>query len=201
MYLLLIDGNLATTDADNASILAPHLERVYTNHRPVHWPPLEDIAPCSTGEGINQLIDQQEIKFAIRKIANDKSLGLSDVPPDAFKPLSDQNLDILLKIFNAYWGEEIDFSEWHEDQVVPVPKSGRLSDLSKWRGVTLMDMGSKIFLSILCKRLFKIIDNHGVKNQFGLTPGVGCQDGSSIIKPSFTSDTITTYQHMFSSMA
>ena len=41
-----------------------------------------------------------------------------------------------------------------------------------------MDTGSKTFSSILCVRLFKIIKKHGVKYQFGLTPGVGCQDGS-----------------------
>ena len=45
-----------------------------------------------------------------------------------------------------------------------------------------MDMGSKIFSSILCKRLFKIIKLHGVKYQFGSTPGVGCQDGRFTIK-------------------
>ena len=45
-----------------------------------------------------------------------------------------------------------------------------------------MDMRSKIFSSILCTRLFKIIDKHGVKYQFGSTPGVGCQDGSFTIK-------------------
>ena len=45
-----------------------------------------------------------------------------------------------------------------------------------------MDMGSKIFSSILCTRLFKIIDKHGVKYQFVSTPGVGCQDGSFTIK-------------------
>ena len=45
-----------------------------------------------------------------------------------------------------------------------------------------MDIGSKIFSSILCTRLFKIIRKHGVKYQFGLTPGVGCQDSSFAIK-------------------
>jgi len=53
------DGNLATTDAENASFLAPHFERVYTNHRPVHWPALEYIAPRETVEGINQPIDRE----------------------------------------------------------------------------------------------------------------------------------------------
>ena len=66
--------------------------------------------------------------------------------------------------------------------MVPVPKSGDLSDPNKWRGVTLMDIGSKIFSSILCTRLFVIIRKHGVRYQFGSTPGVGCQDGSFTIK-------------------
>ena len=30
----------------------------------------------------------------------------------------------------------------------------------------------------MCGRLFKIIRKHGVKYQFGSTPGVGCQDGT-----------------------
>ena len=45
-----------------------------------------------------------------------------------------------------------------------------------------MNLGSKIFSSILCTRLFHIIKEHGVKNQFGSTPVVGCQDSSFTIK-------------------
>ena len=87
-----------------------------------------------------------------------------------------------MNFFNSYWMEETNFTEWNEGQLVLVPKSKYLSDPKKWRGVTLMDIGSKIFSSILCTRLFKIIRKHGVKYQFGLTPGVGFQDGSFTIK-------------------
>ena len=45
-----------------------------------------------------------------------------------------------------------------------------------------MDIGSKVFSSILCTRLFKVIKKHGVKYQFGSTPGVGCQDSTFTIK-------------------
>ena len=45
-----------------------------------------------------------------------------------------------------------------------------------------MDLGSKIFSSILCTRLFVIIRKYWVKYQFGSTTGVGCQDGSFTIK-------------------
>ena len=46
----------------------------------------------------------------------------------------------------------------------------------------MMDIGSNIFSSILCKILFIIIKKHGVKYQFGSSPGVGCQDGTFTIK-------------------
>ena len=45
-----------------------------------------------------------------------------------------------------------------------------------------MDMGSKLFSSILCTKLFKIIKLYWVKYQFGSTPGMGCQDNSFTIK-------------------
>ena len=69
--------------------------------------------------------------------------------------------------------------------MVPVTKSRDLSDPNKWRGVNLLDIGSKVFSSLICKRLFKITKKHGVKYQFGSSPGVGCQDGNFTIKTIF----------------
>ena len=45
-----------------------------------------------------------------------------------------------------------------------------------------MDIGANMFSSLICKRLFKIINKYGVKYQFGSSPGVGCQDGTFTIK-------------------
>ena len=123
MRMRLPDGTLAMTDAKNASVLAPNFERIYTRDRPITWDALEKIPTCDTVEGINQLIEWEEVKFAVRKLANDKPPGLNDVPPDAFKALSKQNLDPPHNFFNAYCRGDIDFTEWHEGQVVPVPKS------------------------------------------------------------------------------
>ena len=127
-------------------------------------------------------ITWEELQQAIAKLKNGKAPGLNDVPPDAFKSLTKINLANLLEHLNQFWHEEADFEEWHEGRVVPVPKGGNLSDSNKWRVVTLMDIGSNFFSSILCTRLFKIIKLHGVRYQLGSTPGVGCQDGSFMIK-------------------
>ena len=45
-----------------------------------------------------------------------------------------------------------------------------------------MENSNKIYSSIMRGPLFKIISKHGVKCQFGSTPGVGCQDGTFTIK-------------------
>ena len=130
----------------------------------------------------NEPIKWAELKTAIAKLVNDKAPGPNKVPPNALKSLRNENLTHLLTFFNQYWEGESDFAEWHEGQLVPVPKSGDLSDPNKWREVTLMDIGSKVFSSILCTRLFKLIKKHGFKYQFGSTPGVSCQDGTFTIK-------------------
>ena len=65
---------------------------------------------------------------------------------------------------------------------MPVPKSGGLFDPNKLCGVTLMDIGAKIFSRILFGRVLNIIKANGVKYQFGYTPGMGCQVGSFTLK-------------------
>ena len=180
--LRLTNIKLATNDAKNASVMGPHLEKVYRNSRPVEWSELQEILQLTSMLEINTLISWEELKQAVTKLSNRKPPGLNDAPPDTFKALDNQNLLTLLDFFNSYWLEETDSEKWHEGQLVPVPKSGDIGDPNKCRGVTLMNIGSKIFISILCTRLLKLIKKHGVKYQFGSTPGVGCQDGSFTIK-------------------
>ena len=144
------NGNLAVTDAENASILGPQFKQVYTKHRKIDWTLLNDIQQRMTMVELDTKITWEEFKKAVTELANGKSPGLNEVPPDAFKSLLEQNLSLLLDFLNAFCNEETNFDEWHEGQVITIPKNGDLSNPNKWRGVTLMDLSSKIFSSILC---------------------------------------------------
>ena len=175
-------GKLATTAKENAEVLGPHFEKVFNNHRMIEWNVIDKIKQRQTMYELNEPISWAELKTAIEKLANDKAPGLNKVRPNSFKSLRNSNLSHLLTFLKQYWEGEADFAEWHEGQLVPVPKSGDLSDPNKWRGVTLMYIGSKVFSRILCARLFQVTNKHGVKYQFGSTPGVGCQDGTFTIK-------------------
>ena len=129
-----------------------------------------------------QPISRDEIKKSTTKLANDKEPGLNSVPPNAFKALDDANLSWLLLLYNQFWNSQAEFEKWHKGQVVPVTKKCDTSDPTKCIGVTLMDTGNKIYSSIMYGQLFKIISKHGVKCQFGFTPGVASQDGTFTIQ-------------------
>ena len=94
---------------------------------------------------LNAEITWEELRRAIAKLNNGKSPGLNDVPPDAFNSLIEKNLATLLDHLNTFWNDEVEFTEWNEVRVVTVTKSGNLSDPNKWRGFTLMNLGSNIY--------------------------------------------------------
>ena len=176
------NGDLETTDAENASVFGPHFHRVFNNHIPIHWPVLDHIKQIEVMYKLDQPISWDEINKSATKLANNTAPGLNVVSPNAFKALDDENLSWLILFYKQFWNIQYDFNEWHKGQVVPVPKKGDTNDPNKWRGVTLMDIGNKIYSSIMCGRLFKIISKHGLKCQFGSTPRVGCQYGTFTIK-------------------
>ena len=110
---------------------------------------------------------------AVAEITNDKAPGLNKVPPNAFKKISETNIIHHFNFILEFWEDILDYVELNEVQVIPVTKSGDLSDPNKCRGVNLMDIGEKVFSSMMRERLFKMINLHGVKYQFGSSPGVG----------------------------
>ena len=88
MRLMLPTGTLAYTDAENASVMGPHFEKVYTNHQQVVWDTLVVIPQRSEMIELDSEITWEELQQAIAKLKNGKAPGLNDVPPDAFKSLT-----------------------------------------------------------------------------------------------------------------
>ena len=102
MRFKLPNGNLAVTDAENASILGPHFKLVYINHRRIDWTVIDDIQQRMMMVKLDTKITWEELKKAITKLANGKYPGLNEVTTDAFKALSEQNLTLLLDLLNAF---------------------------------------------------------------------------------------------------
>ena len=84
---------------------------------------------------------------------------------------------ILLKILcNVYEGRT-DPDAWHEALAKCLHKKGDTSDPNNWRAICLKDTSARLMSGIMNARLIQMIQEHGVKAQFGSQPGLGCSDG------------------------
>ena len=121
-------GNLAENDIENVSVFADHFKKVLNNHKTT------DTTVINLREVMGELDDPPlwtEYILAIQELTHDKSPGLNVVPPNAFKSMSEENLRHHFNFIIEFWEDKVDFEEWHEGQVVLVPKSGDLSDPNK----------------------------------------------------------------------
>ena len=92
MWLRLTNKELATTDAENASVFGPHFHRIFNNSIPIDWLVLEKIKQREVMDELDQPISWYEINKSTTKLANNKASGLNGVPHNAFKALGDANL-------------------------------------------------------------------------------------------------------------
>ena len=166
IQLRLPSGDFSETDEENSKVSAKHIRKVLNNKKSIHNNVLNDIESREVMSELDVPPSWKEFTEAVNDLTNDKSPVLNGVPPDAFKAMSPKNLKVHFNFILEFCNDNLDFEEWHEGQVVPVPKSGDLLYPNKWRGVNMMDIGSKIFSSLLCKKLFSIIKKNGVKYQF-----------------------------------
>ena len=159
-------GGLTENDEENVSVFAEHFAKVLNNQKRIDSKVVNNIRLREVMSELDAKPTWSEFMTAVFELTNDKAPGLKNVPPNAFKAMDE---DSLLHHFNfivEFWEDRLDYVECHEGQVVPVPKSRDLSNPNKWRAVNLMDIGEKVFSIMMCKKLFKIINLHGIKYQF-----------------------------------
>ena len=128
-------GDLAETDEENAKVFAKHFGRVLNNKKSINDKVLNDINSREVMNELDVPPSRKEFTEAVKDLTNNKSPGINGVPPNAFKAMSPENLKVHFNFILEFWKDNMDFEEWHEGQLVPVTKSGDLSDPSKWRGV------------------------------------------------------------------
>jgi hypothetical protein len=171
------NGELANNNKGNIQVFEKHLHHVYNHQKPRHPPAAELIKQSEVMTEMGDPISWAEFNKAITKLKNDKSPGEDGVPPNTFKCLHRRNKLIIFEFICAFWDGEKDYDEQTLTQIRRPQLPPQVQ-----RGVALMDVLSKIFSSILAERAFKLLAKHGIKQQFGGTPLVGCADGLFTLK-------------------
>ena len=167
------DGTIATTEAEQQERWAEHFCEILNREEPQRTAVFEE------GELLD--IDCEaptvgEIENAIKKMKNNKAAGSDGIPGELFKIQVEENARIMLKLFSKIWEDEKVPAEWLKGNIYKLPKKGDLGDCNNWRGITLLNIASKIFARCIFEKIQDPLEEVLRQNQAGFRKGRGCMD-------------------------
>ena len=112
-------------------------------------------------EVLDEAISEREIVKAISKIKHSKAAGLDEIPGELFKIGETYLVPFLAKFFNAIYDTQKFPKNWSKSIIVPIYKSGSPLNPHNYRGISLLGILSKVFSSVLTKRLQTWVEEHG----------------------------------------
>ena len=123
IQIRMTSGELATKDEENVWVFADHFGKVLNNIKPTDTRVINSINLHEAMQELDLHPEWVEFIIAVVKLTKKKAPGLNGVPSNAFKVMTADNLFHLFDFILEFWEDRLDFVEWHEGQVVPVPKS------------------------------------------------------------------------------
>lgn len=180
------DGTMCDSSKESAEVFRTFFEKLYNVPPKVDPRAVERIEQRPILDEMDVPPSDLEIKAVIRKMKNGKASGESGIAPEQIKALLDgsETASYLFKATRNWWcseGRETP-KEWLVGRLKVLPKSGDLSNPGRWRGITLLEVFSKMVASILCNRMNLLIDSIGLEAQCGFRHGRGCADAIFSLK-------------------
>ena len=139
---------------------------------------MEQFDNSDNENALNSCITTKEVQSVIRKLKNNKSVGIDKIPNEILKlPSLLQTLTLLLNncLTHGYVP-----GIWLKSLITPVPK-GKDKDPNvplNYRGISLISCVSKVYSGLLNKRLVNYLDENKciVEEQNGFRPGRSCEE-------------------------
>ena len=91
--------------------------------------------------------------------------------------------DRLEEYYKTIWTKKEVPEQWRITRITPIWKNkGSASDPTKYRGISIGSILSKVGMNIILKRISSFYESQLKLSQFGFRKGVGCSDGIYVIK-------------------
>ncbi|CAG2212577.1 unnamed protein product [Mytilus edulis] len=126
-----------------------------------------------TDATLNDDINIEETKSAMKRLKSGKSVGVDNLPNEILK--NENLLHILTKLFNLCFTSGIVPSLWCKSIICPILKSGKdYRDPYGYRGISLMSTVAKLFSSILNSRMVSFFESENIlcEEQNGFRPHI-----------------------------
>ena len=120
-----------------------------------------------------------EVLDSVRGLKNNKAPGSDGIHAEFLHHCGDVAYQQILRLFNLIWSVGEWPSLWSQGIIVPIPKpNGSPADMSNWRPITLLSIMSKLFESVVLKRLTAWAEqsNKLAEEQGGFRKGRSCTD-------------------------
>lgn len=113
-------------------------------------------------EDLNADITQDEIYDAIRSLKNNKAAGPDCLIGEFFKNAPGSFVPFLCKLYNKLFSTGTYPVSWTESIIQPLHKKGDVNKTDNYRGISLLNINSKIYSHILNKRLNVWTEKHNI---------------------------------------
>ena len=133
----------------------------------------DDFENCESDVYYDRPITREEVLLAIQRLKNGKAAGPDGIIGEFFKHAGHLAVDFLGKFFNVLFERGIYPDSWTESIIIPLFKNGNQNDRGNYRGISLCDISSMLYSSIINNRLQEWIE----QNQFNGRMSSGFQKG------------------------
>jgi hypothetical protein len=118
-------------------------------------------------------ISKDEVLAAVKQLKKGKSAGSDGVTAEMLKEGGEDLIEALWRMCEQCFEREEVPSEWMKGIIVPTLKSGNKLNPLNYRGITLLNVVSKVYASVLTTRLSNWAEAKGilVEEQAGFRPG------------------------------
>ena len=191
-----VRGTMRTVNAFNDSVthqssmiscVADSSHRIQTSTRAIlnafedHWGPrlknpnfsaemkeidLDGLANADHSPLCDVPVTPEELEAALGTLEFHKAQGLDELPPSFFMQPTPQLKSFLLQLFNQVLADADFPTEWKTDKRIPIHKSGRKTDVDKYRLLAINSVYRKLFCTILKRRIESIIALDDAQNGF-----------------------------------
>ena len=177
------DGSMLDSD-QRAEELAKHLESIQWARRP-NTIPSQKPAVFNFLDMNCSNFDVAELSLILRKLKKRKAAGDDGIPAEFWQVCLERDIlmEWLLNFCNKIWTSEVIPTDWHRAKVACLFKKGDPACPDNYRPISLLQIGYKIFSSMLLYRLKCAgVEQKIWQTQFGFRSGCGTSDAVFICR-------------------
>ena len=143
------------TQTSGDSAFAEHIKVTVNEHDPRNCEPCQD-------PQMDDDITEDEIRSALRKLKSGKASGPDGISSDFYLHVCDIHLKFLLPLFNKIFSTGQYPECWSEALIFPLHKKGSTENTNNYRGISLLNVISKLYSTVINERLSNFCSQNGL---------------------------------------